>query len=154
MICPYCKKDNVRVIDTREIKGGLEIRRRRECFSCGARFTTYERLEEKPILVVKKRGEREPYDREKIAKGIMKACEKRRISARDIENIIDKIETKIYDFNKKEVKSIYIGELIMKELKKLDKVAYVRFASVYRDFKDIKEFERELKNLKKSSKGK
>ncbi len=149
MRCPYCNSDNVRVIDTREIKNGFEIRRRRECLSCGARFTTYERIEEKPILVIKKNGEREQFDREKIVRGIMRACQKRPVSAEDIERIVDRVEKEIFESGKREVKTIFIGEIIMEELRKLDKVAYVRFASVYRDFRDIEEFEKELNKLKK-----
>ena len=149
MRCPYCNSDNVRVIDTREIKNGIEIRRRRECLSCGARFTTYERIEEKPILVIKKNGEREQFDREKIVRGIMRACQKRPVSAEDIERIVDRVEKEIFESGKREVKTMFIGEIIMEELRKLDKVAYVRFASVYRDFRDIEEFEKELNKLKK-----
>ena len=117
--------------------------------SCGARFTTYERIEEKPILVIKKNGEREQFDREKIVRGIMRACQKRPVSAEDIERIVDRVEKEIFESGKREVKTIFIGEIIMEELRKLDKVAYVRFASVYRDFRDIEEFEKELNKLKK-----
>ncbi len=148
MRCPYCKSDNVRVIDSRDIKGGFEIRRRRECIDCGARFTTYERVEEKNILVIKKNGDREILSREKMVKSILIACRKRPISAEKIEEIVDRVYNKICETDRKEVKSIFIGELIMEELKKLDKVAYVRFASVYRDFRDIDEFEKELKELR------
>jgi transcriptional repressor NrdR len=148
MKCPYCKSDNVKVVDSRDIKGGLEIRRRRECIDCGARFTTYERIEEKHILVIKKSGDREILNREKMVKSIIIACRKRPISAEQIDEIVNRIYNKICESERKEIKSIFIGELIMEELKKLDKVAYVRFASVYRDFRDIKEFEEELKELR------
>ncbi len=141
MRCPFCKKDQIKVLDTREVKNGWETRRRRECLHCGARFTTYERIEERPLLVVKKNGEREPYDREKIVKGLLKACEKRPVSAQEIES------------GNREVRSLTIGELVMAELRRIDKVSYVRFASVYKDFRDIAEFEKELKSLKNRRRG-
>jgi len=151
--CPFCKKDQIKVLDTREVKNGWETRRRRECLHCGARFTTYERIEERPLLVVKKNGEREPYDREKIVKGLLKACEKRPVSAQEIETAADAVETRLFESGNREVRSLTIGELVMAELRRIDKVSYVRFASVYKDFRDIAEFEKELKSLKNRRRG-
>ena len=151
--CPVCKKDQIKVLDTREVKNGWETRRRRECLHCGARFTTYERIEERPLLVVKKNGEREPYDREKIVKGLLKACEKRPVSAQEIETAADAVETRLFESGNREVRSLTIGELVMAELRRIDKVSYVRFASVYKDFRDIAEFEKELKSLKNRRRG-
>ena len=153
MRCPFCKKDQIKVLDTREVKNGWETRRRRECLHCGARFTTYERIEERPLLVVKKNGEREPYDREKIVKGLLKACEKRPVSAHEIETAADAVETRLFESGNREVRSLTIGELVMAELRRIDKVSYVRFASVYKDFRDIAEFEKELKSLKNRRRG-
>lgn len=153
MRCPFCKKDQIKVLDTREVKNGWETRRRRECLHCGARFTTYERIEERPLLVVKKNGEREPYDREKIVKGLLKACEKRPVSAQEIETAADAVETRLFESGNREVSSLTIGELVMAELRRIDKVSYVRFASVYKDFRDIAEFEKELKSLKNRRRG-
>ena len=153
MRCPFCKKDQIKVLDTREVKNGGETRRRRECLHCGARFTTYERIEERPLLVVKKNGEREPYDREKIVKGLLKACEKRPVSAQEIETAADAVETRLFESGNREVRSLTIGELVMAELRRIDKVSYVRFASVYKDFRDIAEFEKELKSLKNRRRG-
>ncbi|HNX40773.1 MAG TPA: transcriptional regulator NrdR [Candidatus Aminicenantes bacterium] len=153
MRCPFCKKDQIKVLDTREVKNGWETRRRRECLHCGARFTTYERIEERPLLVVKKNGEREPYDREKIVKGLLKACEKRPVSAQEIETAADAVETRLFESGNREVRSLTIGELVMAELRRIDKVSYVRFASVYKDFRDIAEFEKELKSLKNRRRG-
>ena len=150
---PFCKKDQIKVLDTREVKNGWETRRRRECLHCGARFTTYERIEERPLLVVKKNGEREPYDREKIVKGLLKACEKRPVSAQEIETAADAVETRLFESGNREVRSLTIGELVMAELRRIDKVSYVRFASVYKDFRDIAEFEKELKSLKNRRRG-
>ncbi len=153
MKCPFCHSENVRVIDTRELKNGFEIRRRRECLSCGKRFTTYERIEEHPILVVKKNGEREFFKREKLMAGIEKACEKRPVSASTIDKIVDKIEQSLFQLGKREVSSVIIGQMVMDELKKVDQVAYVRFASVYKEFKDVEEFLLELKSLKTKNGG-
>ena len=153
MRCPFCKKDQIKVLDTREVKNGWETRRRRECLHCGARFTTYERIEVRPLLVVKKNGEREPYDREKIVKGLLKACEKRPVSAQEIETAADAVETRLFESGNREVRSLTIGELVMAELRRIDKVSYVRFASVYKDFRDIAEFEKELKSLKNRRRG-
>ena len=152
MRCPFCHSEDVRVIDTRELKNGFEIRRRRECMACGRRFTTYERIEEHPILVVKKNGEREFFKREKLVSGIEKACEKRPVSASTIDKIVDKIEHQLFQLGKREISSQVIGQMVMEELKKVDKVAYVRFASVYKEFKDIEEFLLELENLKDKNK--
>ncbi len=148
MKCPFCYSDDVRVIDTRELKSGFEIRRRRECLSCGKRFTTYERIEEHPILVVKKSGEREFFKRDKLMAGIQKACEKRPVSVSVIDKIVDKIEYTLFQLGKREVSSVTIGQMVMDELKKIDQVAYVRFASVYKEFKDVEEFLIELESLK------
>lgn len=146
MKCPYCSHNETKVIDSRESED--TTRRRRECLSCNKRFTTYERPESINIIIIKKDLRREPYDMEKLKRGFIKACEKRPISHEQIDNIIDKIESKLKSLKTTEIKSEIIGEEVMKALKKLDKVAYIRFASVYRDFKDIKEFEKELKGLK------
>ncbi len=145
MKCPFCGNKESKVIETRESEES--IRRRRECEKCGRRFTTYERVEITPLFVIKKDGRRERFNKEKIRKGIMRACEKRPISIETISNIVDKIESEIYRKGKNEVKSKVIGELVMKHLKKLDKVAYIRFASVYREFRDIEDFEKELEKL-------
>lgn len=146
MRCPACKFEATRVIDSREIENS--IRRRRECLKCGYRFTTYERLETPTILVVKKDGRREMFDREKILRGVQKACEKRPISAEQIDQLVSEIEREIIEMGETEVHSKKIGELVSEKLKDLDEVAYIRFASVYRQFKDIKSFERELQKLK------
>ncbi len=148
MRCPYCGSDDIKVLETRE--SGGTIRRRRECLSCGKRFTTYERIETTPIVVVKKDGRREQFDPQKILRGILKACEKRPVSRENIEKIVERIQEKL--MGREEVSSQEIGELVMEELKKLDKVAYVRFASVYKEFKDVKEFEKLLKRLEKEKK--
>ncbi len=148
MRCPYCGSDDIKVLETRE--SGGTIRRRRECLSCGKRFTTYERIETTPIVVVKKDGRREQFDPQKILRGILKACEKRPVSREDIEKIVEIIQEKL--MGREEVSSQEIGELVMEELKKLDKVAYIRFASVYKEFKDVKEFEKLLKKLEKEKK--
>ena len=148
MKCPYCGDDNDRVIDTRLVKDGEAIRRRRECLSCGRRFTTYEYIEKTPLLVIKKDGRREPFERDKILQGILTACHKRPIPREKIENLVDEVVSVVSDLGKTEVESRIIGEEIMKRLKELDEISYVRFASVYREFRDKKEFLKELKNLK------
>lgn len=148
MRCPYCKKENDRVIDSRSANEGTVIRRRRICDSCRRRFTTYERIEETPLLVVKRDQRRETYDRSKVLAGIMKACEKRPVPMEEQEAIVDRLEKKLNEKYDKEVPSTEIGEFIMRELPKIDEVAYVRFASVYRQFKDVSHFMRELKELK------
>lgn len=152
MNCPFCQHADSSVIDSRLSKEGAIIRRRRECDACKKRFTTYERVDELLPLIIKKDGRREPYDRKKMALGIQKACEKRPVSAETIEEVIDRIEREIQELGEKEIPSKEIGERIMKELHRLDQVAYVRFASVYRQFKDINEFMDELKGLLKDSK--
>ena len=147
MKCPFCAHPDDKVVDSRTIKDGELIRRRRECLSCTKRFTTYERIEEIPLMVVKKDGRREPFDRSKIVIGILKACEKRPVSIEQIEDLVDRTEKNINVSMEKEVSSETVGSMVMEELKELDEVAYVRFASVYRQFKDIDEFMDVLKTL-------
>lgn len=147
MKCPFCAHPDDKVVDSRTIKDGELIRRRRECLSCTKRFTTYERIEEIPLMVVKKDGRREPFDRSKIVIGILKACEKRPVGVEQIEDMVDRIEKGINSEAEKEVSAEKIGAMIMEELRELDEVAYVRFASVYRQFKDINEFMDVLKTL-------
>ena len=147
MKCPYCGSLNSKVTDSRLTTSEFAIRRRRECQNCKRRFTTYEKVEEIPIVIIKKDGRRENFNREKILSGIKKACEKRAISIDQIEKIVDLIERELRDSNEKEVPSKIVGEKIMKALHTLDEVAYVRFASVYREFKDIGDFIEELKSL-------
>ena len=147
MRCPFCREDNDRVVDSRSSKDGFVIRRRRECLECRRRFTTYERIEETPLRVVKKDGSRVPFDRDKIRNGLLKACEKRPVSVNLIEDITSQIEVEIHEMFDKEVRSKFIGELVMNKLQSLDQVAYVRFASVYREFKDVREFLDELKPM-------
>ena len=153
MKCPFCGFENDKVVDSRESKEADSIRRRRECLKCGKRFTTYERVEEMMPLVVKKDGRRESYDRLKIINGLKRACEKRPVSINTIEAIADRIERTIQERGEKEVASSVIGETLMRELHDTDPVAYVRFASVYRSFKDINEFMVELEELLKERKG-
>jgi len=145
--CPYCGKDKDKVIDSRVSGKGKSIRRRRECLKCKRRFTTYEHVEEIPLMVIKKDGRREPFDRNKIIAGVIKACEKRPISIDKLEDMADKIEQHLQKNFGKEVKTKDIGELVMKKLAELDEIAYVRFASVYRQFKDINQFMKELRQL-------
>jgi transcriptional repressor NrdR len=147
MKCPYCSFQEDKVIDSRPTDEGATIRRRRECLNCHKRYTTYEKVESLPIMVVKKDGSRQPYDREKVRKGILRACEKRSISIDQIENVLDSIEAQISNSLEREVTSSMIGEMVMDKLRELDEVAYVRFASVYRQFKDINTFMNELKLL-------
>ena len=149
MKCPHCRSTDNQVLDTRETPDLKSTRRRRECFKCKKRFTTYERVEPKELFIVKKDRRREPFDREKLKSGFVKSCQKRPISHDSIENILNDIELMLRKKKKKEIPSEEIGEIVMEKLKKLDKVAYIRFASVYRDFQDIKSFEKELKSLKK-----
>jgi transcriptional repressor NrdR len=144
--CPFCGHEEDKVVESRTIAEGTEIRRRRECLKCGERFTSYERIEQEPILIIKKDGRREHFDRIKLKNGILKACEKRPVSIENIDAVIDKIEKKVHNEGL-EVESKFIGSLVMKELEKIDKVAFIRFASVYREFKDIGEFEKIVKNL-------
>ena len=147
MKCPFCENDGSRVIDSRPAELNTMIRRRRECERCKKRFTTFERIESIPLIVVKKDGKRETYDRNKMANGIIKACEKRPVSAKAIEDLVNRIERELYQNETKEVSSSFIGERIMDELRQIDQVAYVRFASVYRQFKDVESFMEELKKL-------
>lgn len=147
MKCPFCGQDKDKVIDTRSSEGGEAVRRRRECGGCGRRFTTYERLETLPIIVRKKDGSVQPFDRQKVLGGILKACEKRPVSLEAMERLVDDIEQDLYGKLEREVDSSYIGERVISALEKLDEVAYVRFASVYRQFKDINQFMSELKNI-------
>ncbi|MGV8145110.1 MAG: transcriptional regulator NrdR [Alkaliphilus sp.] len=147
MNCPFCSYGESRVIDSRPTDEGYAIRRRRECSSCNKRFTTYEKIEEIPLLIIKKSGNREPFNRNKILKGIIRACEKRPVPLSDIEKIVDDIEKNLYNSMKKEITTEHIGEIVMEQIKKLDEVAYVRFASVYREFKDINTFMNELRKI-------
>jgi len=147
MKCPFCGHLHDKVVDSRESKEGDSIRRRRQCLSCQRRFTSYERIDEIPYMVVKKDGRRERFDRQKVLAGVLKACEKRPVSMVQLEAIADKAEVMVQDSSEREVSTQTLGEMIMNELKNLDKVAYVRFASVYLDFKDVQEFMSELKDL-------
>ena len=149
MRCPFCGFLESKVIDSRESKKGLSIRRRRECLSCKRRFTTYEKIEEIPYMVVKKDGTRQPYDSQKLLRGMMKACEKRPIQISQLEEIVEEVESLLQERPDKEISVSEVGQLVMDRLRKLDKVAYVRFASVYREFKDVAEFHEELENLMK-----
>ncbi len=147
MKCPYCGYKEDRVIDSRSSSDDTIIRRRRECLKCGKRFTTYEKVEHIPLMVIKKDGRREEFDREKILNGIRKACEKRPVSIEKMEEIVNKIEAEVEKKNVREISTRVIGQLVMKYLHKLDQVAYVRFASVYKEFKDIEEFKQALDKL-------
>lgn len=144
--CPYCNKADTKVLETRETSEA-ETRRRRECLKCSKRFTTYEQIEQVPLLVVKKDGKREQFDKQKLRRGILHSCEKRPVSAEKIEEMVSEVEMKLRNHKKLEVKSTHIGELIMRRLRKVDKVAYIRFASVYRDFTDLESFATELEKL-------
>ena len=147
MKCPYCAHLGDKVVDSRESREGEVIRRRRECLGCGKRFTSYERIDEIPYMVVKKDGSRERFERQKLIAGLLKACEKRPVSVASLESVADRIESTLQERPEKEITTNEIGSFVMQELKKLDKVAYVRFASVYRHFRDIGEFMTELKDL-------
>jgi transcriptional repressor NrdR len=149
MKCPFCDHSESKVIDSRESKNGLSIRRRRECLSCERRFTTYEKTVEIPYMVVKKDGKRQRFDSQKLLLGLLKACEKRPVPVQKLEEIVEEIETKLQDLPEKEISTSEIGQFVMEKLKKLDKVAYVRFASVYREFRDVLEFKKELELLLK-----
>lgn len=151
MKCPYCGHENTRVIDSRPAEDNNSIRRRRVCDECDKRFTTYEKIETIPLIVIKKDNNRETYDRSKIEAGVLRACHKRPISANRINQLIDEVETEIFGKEEKEISSQVIGELVMNKLKDLEAVAYVRFASVYREFKDINTFMDELKNVLNTS---
>jgi transcriptional repressor NrdR len=147
MKCPYCAHLGDKVVDSRESKEGEVIRRRRECLGCGKRFTSYERIDEIPYMVVKKDGTRERFDRPKLIAGLLKACEKRPVSVAAVETVADRVESTLQERPETEISTSEIGTLVMEDLKRLDKVAYVRFASVYRHFRDINEFANELKEL-------
>ncbi len=153
MKCPYCGEVDNKVIDSRLSKDGRAIRRRRECIECSRRFTTYEKIEDVTLMVVKKDGRREPFSREKIVEGIRKACQKRPVSVTKIEEFVDSLELYFQDLGKKEVDCSEIGEKVIRRLREWDEVAYVRFASVYRQFKDIKEFMTELEEILEARKG-
>ena len=147
MKCPFCSSENTRVIDSRPADDNNSIRRRRMCDECGKRFTTYEKVETIPLIVIKKDNNREQYDRAKIEAGVLRACHKRPISANDINKLIDEVETEIFAREEKEISSDEIGSIVMDKIKDLDDVAYVRFASVYREFKDVNTFMSELKKM-------
>ena len=147
MRCPFCNHDEDRVIDSRPSDEGSAIRRRRECIACGARFTTYEKVENIPMLVIKKDGTREPFNREKLMSGILKSCEKRPVSTQQIDGLVNSIEAQAQNSLKREISSREVGEMVMEGLKQIDEVAYVRFASVYRQFKDVNSFLEELNEM-------
>ena len=149
MKCPFCNQENTRVIDSRPVPDNNSIRRRRQCDECGKRFTTYEKIETIPLTVIKKDQSREQYERRKIQDGITRACYKRPVSVVKIESIMDEIETEVFNREEKEIPSSMIGEIVMDKLKDLDAVAYVRFASVYREFKDVDTFMDELRKIMK-----
>ena len=149
MKCPYCNEDDTKVIDSRPADDNCSIRRRRQCELCGKRFTTYEKLETMPLMVIKKDNSRETYDRSKIESAVIRSCHKRPVSTQQINAMIDDIENRIFSLEEKEVATSVIGELVMESLKDLDEVAYVRFASVYREFKDVNTFMEELGKLLK-----
>jgi len=148
MRCPFCGHDETKVVDSRVSESQDAIRRRRECLSCSQRFTTYERREEVPLMVIKKNGGREPFDRMKLLTGLVVATAKRDVSAEQLQSLIDDIESELHNNFKYEIPTKQLGDMVLKRLKELDRVAYVRFASVYREFSDLDEFTRELKNLK------
>ncbi len=147
MKCPYCSSENTKVIDSRPVDDGGSIRRRRLCGNCQKRFTTYEKIETIPLNIIKKDKGREMYDRSKLESGILRACYKRPVSTANIQRMIDQIETELYNQEEKEISSKQVGEIVMRHLKEIDGVAYVRFASVYREFKDVDTFMDELKKL-------
>jgi transcriptional repressor NrdR len=147
MTCPFCAFREDRVIDSRESREGDVIRRRRQCLSCERRFTTYERTDEIPYMVVKKDGRREKFDRQKVLQGLLKACEKRPVSMAKLAEMVDEVEAKLVDSSERELSTTNIGEILMERLRTLDKIAYVRFASVYRDFQDVEAFMEELRHL-------
>lgn len=147
MKCPFCSHENTRVIDSRPAEDNNSIRRRRVCDECGKRFTTYEKTETIPLIIIKKDDNREAYDRTKIEAGVLRACHKRPVSANQISQLVDEVELEIFNREEKEIPSAVIGEMVMDKLKEMDAVAYVRFASVYREFKDINTFMDELKSV-------
>lgn len=150
MKCPFCGKENTRVIDSRPADENNSIRRRRQCDECSKRFTTYEKVETIPLVVIKKDNTREPYDRAKIEKGVFRSCHKRPVSVDQITKVVDEVENAIFSMEEKEIPSWKIGELVMEKIKNLDPVAYVRFASVYREFKDVNTFMKELQKVLKT----
>ena len=147
MKCPFCNHENTRVIDSRPAEENNSIRRRRVCDECGKRFTTYEKVETIPLIIIKKDNNREAYDRSKIESGVLRACPKRPVSAAQITKLVDEVENEIFNLEEREIPSDIVGEILMRKLKSLDEVAYVRFASVYREFKDLNTFMDELKNV-------
>ncbi|MFW5648466.1 MAG: transcriptional regulator NrdR [Candidatus Alkaliphilus sp. MAG34] len=147
MKCPFCSHQESKVVDSRPTDEGQAVRRRRECMLCAKRFTTYEKIDEIPLIVVKKNGNREPYDKNKILNGVIKSCEKRPVSLQDIEKLVDGIERQLYNTMEREITTELIGNLVIDKIKELDEVAYVRFASVYREFKDINTFMDEVKKI-------
>ena len=147
MRCIFCNTPDTKVTDSRE-SDSFEIRRRRECEKCGKRFTTYEKIEQNPLIVIKKDGRRENFSREKLKSGMMRACEKRNVSVEKIDSAVNEVENHLRNEDKTEIPSKLIGELVIRKLKKLDKVAYIRFASIYKDFEDVKDFEKEIKSIK------
>lgn len=147
MKCPFCSKENTRVIDSRPAEDSSAIRRRRQCDECGKRFTTYEKVESIPLIVIKKDNIREAYDRSKIEAGVLRSCHKRPVSVSQINTLVDEIETAIFNLEEKEISSNTIGEIVMDKMKNFDSVAYVRFASVYREFKDVNTFMDEIKKI-------
>ena len=149
MKCPFCNQDNTRVVDSRPVDDNTAIRRRRMCDACGKRFTTYEKVETIPLIVIKKDQNREQFDRSKIETGVLRACHKRPVSAEQIHKLVDEVETEIFNLEEREIPSSVIGEIVMDKLKDLEAVAYVRFASVYREFKDVNTFMDELKKILK-----
>lgn len=149
MKCPFCNQDNSRVVDSRPVDDNTAIRRRRMCDACGKRFTTYEKVETIPLIVIKKDQNREQFDRSKIEAGVLRACHKRPVSAEQIHKLVDEVETEIFNLEEREIPSSVIGEIVMDKLKDLEAVAYVRFASVYREFKDVNTFMDELKKILK-----
>lgn len=153
MKCPFCAHEETKVLDSRAADEGTSIRRRRECIACARRFTTFERMEDRPFLIVKSNGSREAFDRDKLLRGIMKATEKRPVSMDTLNQLVIEVESQAKQFYEKEIPSSYIGELIMEKLKSIDEIAYVRFASVYRKFKDVNEFMEELSQFFNSGKG-
>ena len=149
MKCPFCNQDNTRVVDSRPADDNTAIRRRRMCDACGKRFTTYEKVETIPLIVIKKDQNREQFDRSKIEAGVLRACHKRPVSAEQIHRLVDDVETEVFNLEEREIPSSVIGEIVMDKLKDLEAVAYVRFASVYREFKDVNTFMEELKKILK-----
>lgn len=147
MKCPYCGFEDSKVIDSRPTEDGLSIRRRRGCLGCGKRFTTYETVEQVPVMVVKRDGSRQAFDKQKVLRGMIRACYKRQVSAEELENAASEVELEVRSSNRREVDAQYVGDLVMEKLKALDEVSYVRFASVYRQFKDISTFRQELDRM-------